>query len=670
MPLSPIDRRRWLVVLFALLAWNGRDASGQDRRFPPDDDQRATILARTDELTARLDRLEHELPAEAMEVGDLYADVAVFHKAADWIVRHEEFYQEGSVDWTLRALERGLERVEVALTGEYPWREAAGGTVRGYVSKVDGSVQPYALYVPEGLDRSGRVRLDVVLHGRNGQLNEVRFIHDHDGKAMPEGVTDRAVLHVYGRGNNAYRWAGETDVFEAIDAVARDLPIDRERIALRGFSMGGAGAWHLGLHHPSAWAVVEAGAGFTETIKYARLDDLPEHQRAALHIYDAADYALNAFNVPTVGYGGEEDPQLQASENVVEALEGLGFGMTTEGLLTRGEGLDFLRVVGAGMGHRVDPASREVIDEFVDEHASEGVDFDAEHVRFVTYTTRYNRAAWIEVPELIEHYRRATVDARLDPEDDDVATIATENVAVLAVERQVAEHVEIDGVRLPLREAVGALLPHVYYRRNGDGWIVLDYDDSRAIQINIRTRKHPNLQGPIDDAFTGPFLLVRGTGTPWNPRVEEWAAARLDRFVDEWDRWMRGRLVIKNDVDVTEEDLERYHLILFGDPGSNRLIESTLPGLPVSWTAERVGVVEPYDAADHAPALIAPNPANLERYVVLNSGHTFGDDAFRGTNALLFPRLGDYAVFRLDGEGGEVVASGYYDETWNAERGN
>ena len=54
---------------------------------------------------------------------------------------------------------------------------------------------------------------------------------------------------------------------------------------------------------------------------------------------------------------------------------------------------------------------------------------------------------------------------------------------------------------------------------------------------------------------------------------------------------------------------------------------------------------------------------------MINSGHTFGDDAFRGTNALLYPRLGDYAVFRLDEDGGEVVASGYYDETWKAERG-
>ena len=33
---------------------------------------------------------------------------------------------------------------------------------------------------------------------------------------------------------------------------------------------------------------------------------------------------------------------------------------------------------------------------------------------------------------------------------------------------------------------------------------------------------------------------------------------------------------------------------------------------------------ETYTAADHVPVLIAPNPVNPLRYVVINSGHTFG----------------------------------------------
>ena len=77
----------------------------------------------------------------------------------------------------------------------------------------------------------------------------------------------------------AYRWAGETDVFEAIESVRKRYNIDPKRIALRGFSMGGGGAWHLGLHYPDQWAVVEAGAGFVETKVHAKVRESADLRR-------------------------------------------------------------------------------------------------------------------------------------------------------------------------------------------------------------------------------------------------------------------------------------------------------------------------------------------------------------------------------------------------------
>src|SRR5215204_3791421 len=73
----------------------------------------------------------------------------------------------------------------------------------------------------------------------------------------------------------------------------------------------------------------EAGAGFTDTKVYAKKTDLTPYQEAALHIYDARDYALNGTNVPFVGYGGEIDPQLQASKNIREQLVKEGVNLDT-----------------------------------------------------------------------------------------------------------------------------------------------------------------------------------------------------------------------------------------------------------------------------------------------------------------------------------------------------
>lgn len=631
-------------------------------RYQPTDEEKGQIQSRSEELTRSLAKLRAQHAEASPRTADAIADVAICLKAADWITRHNEFYNKSYVRMTLDVLQRGLERAEELAAGRHPWTEATGGMVRGYVSKVDGSVQPYAIYVPEGYANAERMRLDVVLHGRGATLNEVSFFRSHDGRPMPESESG-LVLHVFGRSNNAYRWAGEADVFEAIDAVVRNYRVDESRIVLRGFSMGGAGAWHLGLHYPDRWCAVEAGAGFSETKRYMNLKDLPTYQEKALHIYDALDVAENAFDVPIVGYGGEEDKQLQASVNIKEALEALGVRMVKDGLITRAEGIDFLHVIGAKTGHKVDPESAKVLQAFRDEHAARGRDPLPKRIRFTTYTLKYNRAPWLTIERLYEHYKKATVDAEIQ---DDIAIVTpNDNVAAIGVDRQVAETVQIGEQVFPLRGAVKGLLPQVYFRRTAAGWEMLDHDRSRALQENARRAKHHNLQGPIDDAFTGPFLCVRGTGTPWNPRVQAWADARLREFGRVWSQYLRGDLPIKDDTAITDDDLERYNLILFGDPGSNRLIAQMLGQLPLTWTNSEIILGGTFPSADHVPVLIAPSPLGRYRYVVLNSGHTFGAREFAGTNAGLFPRLGDYAVIKIgDKSSEEVRVSGYFDENW------
>ena len=198
----------------------------------------------------------------------------------------------------------------------------------------------------------------MILHGRDASISEVRFIDTHQGKPHPKDEPG-LILHVFGRGNNAYRWAGEADVFEAIDAVRRNYRVDGSRIVLRGFSMGGAGAWHLGLHHPGTWCSVEAGAGFTETRRHAKIDGFPDYQEKALHIYDAVDYARNAFDVPIAAYGGEDDPQLRASVNVRDALESLGVKMAKGWARHPGRrDRPSSTSVGAKTGHKVDAPER------------------------------------------------------------------------------------------------------------------------------------------------------------------------------------------------------------------------------------------------------------------------------------------------------------------------
>ena len=606
-------------------------------------------------------------------IADLAADVSVFDRAVSMALELNDFYAPGDVNSARRLLELGQSRAELLARGETPWTTAKGPVTLGFTSRIDNSVQPCAVVIPEGLkfDRTERAKLVVILHGRDQKLSEVRFLAARsEPKANPNTASDWITLYIHGRGNNAYRWAGETDVFEAIESVKRRYPIDDRKIALQGFSMGGAGAWHLGLHHPSLWAAVEAGAGFTETKNYAKLQDgqLDPTTAKLLNIYDAQSYALNVLDTPIAGYGGEIDPQLQASANILEALKALGLNCKSEGLVTRGDGFDFLRVVGAKTAHKVDEPSRPLLDAFQKSHLAQGTTLDPKRIRFATYTAKYNRAAWLTVERLVEHYRRAEIDAEVVGAK--LVVRKAENVAMLGIDRHVAEKVDILGETFPLEGAVKGLLPNVYFLRTerAEGnWRLLDYDESRAFELSAKPSKSKNLQGPIDDAFMSPFLCVKGTGQPWNPAVEKWSEARLKAFEALWKESFRGELPVKNDNQVTPEDLESRHLILFGDPGSNLWIAKLagqLPTLTWSQTELRLGG-ERYTPADHAPCLIAPNPLNVLKYVVINSGHTFKAEDFAGTNALLYPRLGDYGVFQTDGRNETLRATGLFDEGWS-----
>ena len=122
------------------------------------------------------------------------------------------------------------------------------------------------------------------------------------------------------------------------------------------------------------------------------------------------------------------------------------------------------------------------------------------------------------------------------------------------------------------------------------------------------------------------------------------------------------RTGLGDDHAVTARDIADYHLILFGDPGSNTVIARLLERLPIRWSKTEIAVgARTFSATDHIPVLIYPNPLNPKRYVVINSGHTFGESDFRGTNAWLYPRLGDYSVLTADGD---IAVSGFFDERW------
>src|SRR5262249_25434363 len=169
------------------------------------------------------------------------------------------------------------------------------------------------------------------------------------------------------------------------------------------------------------------------------------------------------------------------------------------------------------------------------------------------YTLRYPSCAWVEIIGLNEHYEHALVDAE---QMETGFTVKTTNVQALHLSLPanppVPCLVNIDGQALTTRpwlNRAGAY--HLYLERRDGNWTTVLPQKLLTERVR-RPHKVSGLQGPIDDAFMDGFLCVRGTGEPWHQAIQKYAEDSLKRFQDEWSKYLRGDLPVKDDQDITE----------------------------------------------------------------------------------------------------------------------
>lgn len=105
------------------------------------------LRAGLDELKKELDALPNALKGKPALL-ELVPDVEVYHKAVRYAVEYGEIFNLKEVPVAKKLLAQGLQRAKELRDGKPSWTTATGLVVRGYRSKIDGSVQPYGLEVP------------------------------------------------------------------------------------------------------------------------------------------------------------------------------------------------------------------------------------------------------------------------------------------------------------------------------------------------------------------------------------------------------------------------------------------------------------------------------------------------------------------------------------------
>ena len=506
-------------------------------------------------LTALAESISKLEAKKDAKVDALLPDVQVYHKAVRDALTHQEFFDPKEVGKAKVLLIEGARRAEQLMAGASPWTRQTGLVVRGYVSRIDGSVQPYGLVVPESYVTPGayRHRLDVWFHGRGETLSEVNFITEREHRVGEFSPPDTIVLHPYGRYCNANRFAGEVDVLEALEAVKGQYRVDDDRIAVRGFSMGGASCWQFATHYADRWFAANPGAGFSETAKFLNVFQGEKvtptwYQQKLWHLYDSTDYAANLLQCPTVAYSGEIDRQKQAADLMEEAL--------------RAEDVRLVHIIGPQTAHKYHPDAHREVDRRLASIAEAGRKHIFRSVDFVTYTLKYHKMNWVTIDGLEEHWVKAIVRAQIVGESS--VNVTTVNVSAVTLdmppgwcplEPTASPVVTIDGTAVAVPRVRSDRSWHVELVKEAGVWDVL-----RAVarpgspapnppEPNPGLRKVHGLQGPIDDAFMDAFLVVRPTGTARSARVGAWALAEEGaRAIEHWRRHFRGDARVKDDI--------------------------------------------------------------------------------------------------------------------------
>ncbi|MBC7186969.1 MAG: NPCBM/NEW2 domain-containing protein [Calditrichaeota bacterium] len=559
------------------------------------------------------------------------------------------------------ALAQAEAAVAALRAGRNPWRNATGTFLRGYYSEIDGSLQGYALHVPDGYGGEKPFPLVVNLHGYDPSFSDWR-----DNPFLPGFIPEATqggrfvLVNPFGRGNTMYQDIGEQDVLRVLAEVQRLYSIDPDRVYLTGGSMGGGGTWYLGLRHPDLFAAIAPVMGPTDYGFWLGVDSASTSplQRHLLAKRSPLSYAENARNLAAKCVHGAKDDivPVEQSRTMVARFRQLGYPLIYT---------EYPEAAHGGF-----PAQME----------KDKYDWLAEQSRTrwpcqVVYKTadlNHPGSYWVRIERFDHLLDFATIVAEITEQNR--ISVRTDNVSRFRLEvprvhceAHLPVQVEVDGALcytggIP---PTGALC---FQKAETGQWLTYPQNEGHV------AGKRPGLAGPISDVFNGGFLVVYGTVG----RRQENAAAKAEAeaFAEQWRRWQHSSCRVKADRLVTTEDIRNFHLVLIGGPYCNLLTERIHGELPVQFLRHGVQVGNKrFFGEDVGAALVYPNPLNPERYAVVLAGVSWR--AVTG----VFKRIGtefDYVVFDARTVGrhalqgtmtveGTPLLCGFFNQDWQLD---
>jgi pimeloyl-ACP methyl ester carboxylesterase len=503
-----------------------------------------------------------------------------------------------------------------------------------FLSSIDDTDQPYALYLPYNFDPSRRYPLIISLHeeNENHRLNLRRVfglsnrLRETDARAA-NGPFPRfpqaefIVASPLARGSIGFQGIPEADVYEVLDDVKKRFPVDEDRIYLTGASVGGGGTLWLGLTRPDVWAAIAPLCPIAPS--------------------GASELAGNALNLPVHLFQGAQDPMVLPAEAIAwrNRLRDAGAPVEYTEILRARHNLWDYAYRGSALFNWLGRHRRNRF---------------PERVQFATRYYKYRSAYWVEITGLTPG-SLASIDARFAAVNQiqiqttglDGFTLRLEGCPRCDEARPLS--VTIDGTQIMVRI------------RDSLGFTKVEGQWKAGQHARLFGGKGPGREGPISAAVSRRHLYVYGTAD--SPDELELARRREQaEFAANWRKPPFGLMLTLRavaDTEVTEDDLRSSDLVLFGTRTTNRLIARLASNLPLELNP---------GAADFGLLYIAPVGG---RYALISSGLPWWNQSSSTTRQAGKPEmlpfemlsgLEDFILFRRSIH--DVVAEGRFDRNW------
>lgn len=492
-----------------------------------------------------------------------------------------------------------------------------------YRSDIDGSVQPYAVWLPRNYDPAAKYPLVIQLHGTNFHEVLSGYRLKYRGMAGPQWIEPNLPViyaHCFGGPTTFYQGLGEVDVLRVIDEASRRFGVDADRVFIMGHSMGGAGSFTVGLHYPDRFGGILAVDPAMGPMVAGMPPEQPPWMAPQIAVVMPARLYANARNVDVFFKNAGAGIQRYSTE-FSDGIVAQGGFATTEAL--------------PGMPHNFGNAYPYAA--WVTELTQHPIRRHPAEVKFSTNTLQYNRAYWLTIDRLTRHNADATVTATCQ---EGSVRVATTNIDALTLRLDDAPLPQAAAARLLIdgREvSSGPLSGVVQISKQGGAW------QPGSWKADGLAKRH-GLQGPLGDAFNSRFLAVYGAGD------RELVVAELDAIRNPLGPFdVHGDFPMKAADKVTAQDVASANLILFGTPNSNAVLKRIAPRLPP-------GLLKP------GSIFIYPNPENASRYVVVWSAKLLSayDPNLRAGWTPPLNLLPDY----VEVQDGKIASGGHFDSDW------